>query len=122
MRPELPESPLPQDPAYWDELAQRINEDAAEPLAAYAGGAVETVVDWYDVLARRALWLVAASAAAVLILWLTLPPRNPVAIELVERSLAPDDVAGSLFAGAAPPSLDAVMVQYAPEGREEEQG
>ena len=95
-------SKLPDDPRYWDDLALRINADAAGPLAAYAGGGGEaTGGGWYRFLARRAPWLVAASAAAALILWLALPARDSIAIEWMERSLTPEDGAARASALAA---------------------
>jgi hypothetical protein len=106
-------SQLPQDPAYWDSLAQRIRDDAAAPLAAYAA----TADVWYDVLARRASWWVAASAAAMLIVWLTLPVADgEIAFRAMERLLAPSEPAGTLISGSAPPAVDALMVQFSPAG------
>ena len=116
---ELPESALPQEPEYWEGLARKIREDAAGPLVAYAA-AYDL---WYGVLARRAPWLVAASVAAMLILWLALPrPDSSVALRWMEHSLAPDEVAGTLIGGPAPPSVDAVMVQFPPALDEEGRG
>lgn len=119
---DLPESKLPRDPGYWKELARRIRADAAGPLAAYAAREkLEVAADpdvWYGVLARRASWLVAASAAAMLVLWLALPSRGPsVAFRWIERSLSPDDAAGSLVSGAEPPSVEVLMAQFAPESQ-----
>ena len=115
---ELPQSQLPQEPEYWEELARKIREDAAGPLAAYAA----TQYVWYGVLARRAPWLVAASAAAMLILWLALPtPDSSVAFRWIEHSLAPSETAGTLIGGPEPPSVDALMVQFPPLLDEERQ-
>jgi len=115
MMAENPDSNLPQDPEYWTGLVRRIREDAAGPLAAYA--AVQDV--WYDVLSRRAAWLVAASAAAMLVLWLALPTADSVAFRWIERSLAPSEVAGSLIGGPAPPSVEVLMVQFQPVAADE---
>ena len=113
---ELPKSPLPREPEYWEELARRIRRDASGPLAAYA--AAQDV--WYGVLARRSPWLVAASAAAMLILWLALPASDSsVAFRWMERSLAPNEIAGTLIGGPEPPSVDALMVQFSPAFHEE---
>ena len=114
---ELTHSQLPREPEYWQELARKIREDAAGPLAAYAAardiGSDRDV--WYGVLARRAPWLVAASATAILILWLTLPTTDSsVAFRWIEHSLAPSEIAGTLIGGPAPPSVDALMVQFPP--------
>lgn len=110
MMAEHPNSNLPQDPDYWETLARRIREDAIRPLAAYAG-----IQDaWYDVLSQRAEWLMAASAAAMLILWLSLPASDSVAFRWMERSLEPNGVAGSLMVGSSPPSVDRLMVQFQP--------
>ena len=109
--PEFPKSQLPDDPEYWDGLAQRIRQDAAGPLAEYAS----TQAVWYDVLAERAAWFVAAAAAAMLIVWITLPgPDAADAFDWIERSLAPSDLAGTLISGSEPPRVDALMVQFAP--------
>ena len=114
--PELPESQLPQEPEYWDGLADKIRMDAARPLAAYAGRGE----GWDGMLARRAPWLVAASVAAMLVLWLTLPERGPsVAFRWIEGSLTPSELAGTLVSGAAPPTIDTLMIQFPPS--EEEQ-
>ena len=111
MMADLSQSQLPQEPEYWEGLARKINADAAAPLAAYAAAEY----GWYGVLARRALWLVAASAAAMLILWLALPAReDSMAFRWIAGSLAPNETAGTLISGAAPPSVDELMVQFPP--------
>ena len=114
---EFPKSQLPQDPGYWEELAQRIRRDASAPLAAYAAAqqAWAAQDSWYDVLARRSAWLVAPSAAAVLILWLALPAADSsVALRWIERSVAPTEMAGTLLGGPQPPSVEALVVQFSP--------
>ena len=115
MMAENPNSNLPQDPEYWAGLAKRIRADAARPLAAYA--AAED--GWYEVLSQRAAWLVAASVAAMLILWLALPTADSVAFRWMERSLAPSEVAGSLIGGPAPPSVEVLMAQFQPASLDE---
>jgi hypothetical protein len=113
---ERSHSQLPQEPEYWEGLAQRINADAAAPLAAYAAAQD----DWYGILARRAPWLVAAAAAAMLILWITLPAREPSpAYRWMASALAPNEAAGTLIVGMEPPSVDALMVQFPPQLDEE---
>lgn len=108
---ENPSSPLPQEPVYWEKLALRIREDAVAPLAAYA--AVPEA--WYGVLARGAPWLVAASAAAMLLLWLVLPASDPGAVAgWIERSVEPDEIAGALIAGPVAPNVETLMVQFPP--------
>ena len=108
---EFPKSQLPTEPEYWDRLARRIHEDASGPLAAYAAGGDS----WYGPLAQRAPWLVAAATAAMLILWLALPSSgSSVAFRWMERSLAPDEVAGTLISGQQPPSVDVLMAQFPP--------
>jgi len=74
---------------------------------------------WYDVISERAAWLVGASAAAMLVLWLALPTSDSVAFRWIERSLEPDDVAGSLIGGSAPPSVEVLMVQFYPASPDE---
>ncbi len=115
MMAENPNSNLPQDPEYWAGLASRIREDAAGPLVAYAAAQE----GWYDVLSERAAWLVAASAAAMVILWLALPSNDSVAFRWMERSLAPDGVAGSLVGGPTPPSVEVLMAQFRPASLDE---
>ena len=115
MMAENRNSNLPQDPEYWSGLAQRIREDAVRPLAAYAaaqGG-------WYEVLSERAAWIVAASAAAMLVLWLALPTSDSVAFRWMERSLEPTGVAGSLIGGPSPPSVEVLMAQFRPVSLDE---
>ncbi len=106
---EVPRSQFPQDSEYWEQLARRIRDDASGPLAAYAAAHD----GWFGLLARRSPWLVAASAAAMLILWLALPtPDSSVAFRWMEHSLAPNEIAGTLMGGPEPPSVDALMVQF----------
>ena len=112
---DLPQSHLPQEPEYWEQLAAQIRADAAGPLADYAA------VDhgWYGMLAQRAPWLVAASVAAMLLLWLALPERGPsVAFRWIESSLTPSELAGTLVSGAAPPTVEILMVQFPPSEEE----
>ena len=108
---DRPVSQLPDDPGYWDDLASRIRQDAAGPLAAYAQRD-----PWYGALARRAPWVIAASVAAMLLLWLSLPGIDPGAgfFRNIERSLTPTDAAGMLVAGAEPPSVATLMVEFPP--------
>ena len=115
---DRPQSKLPQEPEYWDRLTRKITDDAAGPLARYAASGD----DWATVLGRHAPWLVAASVAAMLVLWLSLPARQPSpAFRWIEGSLIPSEVAATLVVGSAPPSVEALMIQFAPTGEEEEQ-
>jgi hypothetical protein len=122
---ELPQSRLRREPVYWEALAGKIREDAAGPLATYAASAIAAEAGlqqeaWDAVLARRAPWLVAASAATALVLWLALPARVPAqGVLWLERSVTPAEIAGSLVGGPVAPSVDALMVQFPPtdEGR-----
>ena len=114
-------SKLPQEPEYWDGLAAKINDDAAATLASYAAAStdVHREDDWTAVLGRSAPWLVAASLAAMLVMWLILPPRPPSpAFVWLGDSLAPSEVAGSLVAGSTPPSVEQLMAQFPPAGEE----
>ncbi len=109
---DLSQSQLPQEPEYWEGLARKIKANAAAPLASYAAAQD----GWYAVLAHRAPWLVAATAAAMLILWITLPARETSpAFRWMASSLAPNEMAGTLITGTEPPSVDALMVQFPPE-------
>ncbi len=113
--PDLSRSQLPQEPEYWEKLAVKVREDAAGPLAGYA----RVDSGWDGMLARRAPWLVAASVAAMLLLWLALPERGPsVAFRWIEGSLTPSELAGTLVSGAAPPSVEILMVQFPPSEEE----
>ena len=118
MMSEGPSSPLPTEPEYWERLASRVRADAAAPLAAYAAEG-----PWYAVLARRAPWLVAASIAATVVLWLSMPSPQGIAIaRWLESSLAPEEAAGTLIAGPEPPRVDVLMAQFSPptgDGREQ---
>ena len=108
---QRPRSPLPTVPEYWDRLARRIAEDAALPLAAYAAKRD----DWYGVLAKSAPWLMAASAAALVVVLLSLPAtQSSTAHVWMERSLSPSDGAGELLGAPEPPSVDELMVQFPP--------
>ncbi|TDI45424.1 MAG: hypothetical protein E2P02_07335 [Acidobacteria bacterium] len=108
---DVPRSRLPRDPEYWEKLAERIRGDASGPLAAYA----EAHDSWYGLLARRSPWLVSASAAAMLLLWLALPASDSsVAFRWIENSVTPSEVAGTLIGGHTPPSVDSLMVQFPP--------
>ncbi len=108
---ELPKSELPQDPEYWDTLAAKARQDAAGPLAGY----VSAQDVWYGVLAQGAPWLVAASAAATLVLWLALPvPEPSFALVHIERALDPSEVPGTFIGGPQPPTVDALLVQFPP--------
>ena len=110
--PEPPRPKLPQEPEYWDGLARKIHDDAAGPLAAYRAAEQSA---WYDSLSRQAPWLVAASAAAMLLLWLALPAADSsLVLRWMEDSLTPDEVAGTLVGGSAPPNIDVLMAQFPP--------
>lgn len=134
---ETPHSKLPREAGYWDRLARTIGDDAEGPLAAYrasagvaddswtgaAGAGSRDADHWDDLLAERATWLVAASAAAMLILWLAIPaPASDPTDELrwMEASLVPDERAGTLISGPAPPHVNDLMVQFPPVIEDEE--
>ncbi len=124
---EHPRPKLPAEPAYWDRLAAKVNDDAAGPLAAYRAAAGATATDdasvpgsamppvWYDALSRRAPWLVAASVVATLVIWLALPPdETSVVLRWMEDALFPDEVAGALVGGSTPPGIDRLMAEFPP--------
>jgi hypothetical protein len=111
--PEMPASRLPDSPEYWDDLARRVRADAAVPLAACA--AVSD--DWFAVLARRAPWLVTASAAAIVALILVLTAADaPASATWTEGALTPREPAGALVAGPRPPDLQLLMPEFPPPG------
>jgi hypothetical protein len=110
--PERPRTKMPQEPEYWDDLTRKIHEDATGPLAAYRAAAPST---WYASLSHQAPWLIAASAAAMLLLWLSLPaPDSSQVLRQMEASLTPSEVAGTLVGGSAPPRIDMLMAQFPP--------
>jgi hypothetical protein len=120
MTPELPGSPLPDDPTYWNTLAQRIGGDAAAPLARYAARGQKADDRWFGLLSRAAPWLLSAAATATLLLWLALPPRAPDAsMRWLEPSIAPHDDTGALIGGSLPPSVDRLMLDFPPAPTEE---
>jgi hypothetical protein len=115
---ELPPSQLPQDPKYWEQLAQRIRQDASGLLASYAAAQDA----WYDLLARRAGWLMAASAAAMLLLSLALPgPDHSHLLGWMERSLTPTESAARLLGGSQPPRVEELLAQFPPPAEERRQ-
>jgi hypothetical protein len=109
-------SRLPDDPEYWDRLAERIRADAAGPLASFAATDA-----WYGVLSRRASWLLAAAAILIAALLLTLP-RTPDADPYlwIERSLTPDERAGTLISGPAAPAVEQLLPEFPPADPGEE--
>lgn len=108
-------SPLPQEPEYWNRLAERIGRDAAAPLADYA-----TAERWYGALARQAPWLVAAAAAVIVALLLTLPAApDSSAYRWIETSLVPEEAAGSLIAGPTVPTVPELLPAFSPTSLEE---
>lgn len=121
MNDDRPQSKLPPDSAYWEALARRIREDAAAPLAAYAAASGRAPETWPGLLARRARWWLATAAAAIAILWIALPPRGTSPAEAwFEAALAPDEPAGTLVSGEAPPAVDTVLVHFPTAPGEEE--
>ena len=110
--PERPRTKMPQEPEYWDDLAHKIHDDAVGPLAAYRADDPSV---WYASLSRQAPWLIAASAAAMLLLWLSLPTADSSQVlRQMEDSLTPTEVAGTLVGGSAPPRIDMLMAQFPP--------
>lgn len=117
-----PPAKLPQDPDYWEGLAGKIRDDAAAPLAAYAAASGAAPVPWFGVLARRAPWWLAASVAAIVMLWLALPPRDvSPGPAWIEAELAPSGAAATLVSGPAPPAVDDLLGFFSPAGEQEVQ-
>lgn len=114
----LPPSKLPRAPEYWERLAQRIRLDASGPLASYAARQDA----WYEVLARCAVWLVAASAAAMLLLSLFLSaPDHSQLLGWMERSVAPNEAAGRLLGSSQPPRVEELLAHFPPPDEERRQ-
>lgn len=109
--PEFTKSQLPQDSSYWEELERRIRQDASGPLARYAAAQDA----WYHLLARRAPWIVTAAAAAMLIMVISLSTSvDPASVRSIEQTLAPFESSGALLVGPEPPSVEALLVSFAP--------
>lgn len=103
-------SRLPDDPAYWDELAGRIAADAAPHLARrYERGGT-----WWGALARACPGLAAAASIAVVAGGLALA-ANPAALDdspyfEVARAIGPtDEVARLLLSEPAPPTVESLL-------------
>lgn len=105
---------LPDDPAYWESLASRI-EHAAWEQRAY--GVSAHTADW---LAMRAPVLMATSlaAAVVLAIWLSVAPQwSGRAAEASSWAvvLSPSDTVGRQIGATRPPSLGALIATTIPE-------
>lgn len=103
-------SRLPDDPAYWDALAGRIQAAAAGDLSRLQ----DRAPPWWSDLARHSRGL-ALLAAAALVAALTLFPRPrpaQAAPSPLERTIQPTDPGLiDLLGGPGPPSLEALFVE-----------
>lgn len=92
------ESRLPDDPAYWDDLAARI-VDSAEPILRGHRDARP----WWHPLARWSPAIAVTAAAAALLLAVVLPPdrprQAPIAFEML---LSPEDPLARAVLGRDP--------------------
>jgi hypothetical protein len=101
---------LPEDPAYWDALAERIGRDAAPALAEL----YERRGAWWGSLARRSPALAAAAAVAIAAGWIAIAASGgtPAGSPYTEmaRAIGPTDEVGRLFLReAAPPHVEDLL-------------
>jgi len=105
---------LPDDPAYWEGLASRIQEAA---WAQRASGSVRTL-EW---LAMRAPGVISVSlaAATVVAVWLSIASRR-IAPAAEPNSwaavLSPRDTIGRQVGASRAPSLGALIATTTPDG------
>ena len=108
---DLPErsqfaSRLPDDQAYWDDLAARIAESAEPILRKYRDDAW-----WYPLAKWSPAIGVAAAAAALLVVVVGPPAPAPPAPVSFERLLSPEDpVAQAVFGGESAANISAMLL------------
>lgn len=103
-RDYTPSPRLPDDPAYWDGLSERI-EAGAIPLLEPSGAVIPFGRRWVPALAASA---VLASLAA----WPWLPPSAPRWSddgEVVTGALSASDPLAVLFSGGQPPTVESLL-------------
>lgn len=100
------ESRLPDDDAYWDDLAACIVDGAGPILREHrARGA------WWQPLAKWSPVIGVAAAAAALLLAVLGPPAAPSPPVSFEQLLAPEDPVGqALVGGAAITEISAILL------------
>ncbi len=109
-----PPSRLPEEPAYWDALAERILQGVVSILDANRNKATA----WWAPLARLSTPLLVAAALAIALAVVLLPApagaRGAGAVSVMERAVTPiDPLVGRLLFGPAPPSIDDLLLGIA---------
>jgi len=104
------QSRLPDDPGYWDALADRIAADAAPVLAQYQA----QHGTWWSVLAHRAPALAAAAVVAVattsfLVVGASAPGDGSPSAEVARAIVPSDPVAQMFLAEETPPPVEALL-------------
>ena len=102
-------SRLPDDPAYWQDLTDKIVDDGRPRLAEF--GAHRPA--WWSELARFSRVLAAGAAAAVLALLLLFPAGGELELQggtMDTYGLIPSDpLAFTLFSREAPPTIETLI-------------
>lgn len=100
---------LPDDPAYWNQLARRVT-DSAEPLLAE----LRSRQSWWSPLAKLAPALGVGALAATLAAVVALQDRDEAAVapqaEAFVDLFDPGDPVGAAFVGGAAPELTVLLV------------
>lgn len=106
-------SRLPDDPAYWHDLAERAIEAACEAPAAAAPAPAASDAPWWGGMSDAAFMLAATAALALIGGSLLLDDRSPRSVteaHALTGALAPDDdVLASLLNAAEPPPATALL-------------
>lgn len=102
-----PESRLPEDPAYWDDLAARI-VDSAQPILRGHRDAQA----WWHPLARWSPAIAVAAAAAALLLVVLVPSDStrPGSLSFGQMLGPEDPVALAVLGGASATDISAVLL------------
>lgn len=113
---------LPEDPAYWDGLANRITAGADPLLRELAAAAVRSD-SWWSVLAARAPALAAAAAVAIVAGTVAASsgtsPADQSPYDEIARAIGPtDEIAQAFFAEASPPRIESLLPLVAAAGEE----
>ena len=102
-------SRLPDDTAYWQDLTNRIVDDARPQLAELAGNREV----WWSEIARYSRLLAAGAAAAVLAILFLLPRAGETGLrsqEVDTYGLIPSDpLAVTLASREAPPNIETLI-------------
>lgn len=113
---------LPEDPAYWEGLANRI-ATGADPILRELAEATAPPENWWSVLAARAPALAAAAAVAIVAGTVAVSGGTAAADESpydeIARAIGPtDEIAQAFFAEANPPTVESLLPLVAATGEE----